>query len=111
MRQANRYPSVDHLHRAAKKRLPKFSYDYVDGGTGPEVGRNLNRSAIEAIKMAPVIHALRRRAGELETRLVLTGQHDELVDEVLRTFELVPDWDLEIMTAGQSPSHVGSACL
>lgn len=61
--------------------------------------------------MAPVIHALRRRAGELETRLVLTGQHDELVDEVLRTFELVPDWDLEIMTAGQSPSHVGSACL
>jgi UDP-N-acetylglucosamine 2-epimerase (non-hydrolysing) len=61
--------------------------------------------------MAPVIHALRRHRGELETRLVLTGQHDELVDEVLLTFGLEPDWDLEIMTEGQSLSHVGSACL
>ena len=49
----NRYPSVDHLHQLAKRRLPKFSYDYVDGGTGPEVGRNRNRDAIEAIELVP----------------------------------------------------------
>ena len=65
----------------------------------------------EAIKMAPVIHALRRREDRLDTRLVLTGQHDELVDEVLRIFELEPDWDLDIMTEAQSPSDVGRACL
>jgi isopentenyl diphosphate isomerase/L-lactate dehydrogenase-like FMN-dependent dehydrogenase len=49
----NHYPSVDHLHVAAKKRLPKFSYDYVDSGTGPGVGRALNRSAVEAVKLTP----------------------------------------------------------
>lgn len=65
----------------------------------------------EAIKMAPVIKALRARANGLETRLVLTGQHDELVAEALETFALAPDWDLGIMTEGQSLTHVGMGCL
>lgn len=68
MRQPNRYPSVDHLHAAAKKRLPKFSYDYVDGGTGPEVGRALNRDAIEAVKMTPR-YVVERKPVEMETEL------------------------------------------
>lgn len=53
MRPANRYPSVDYLYAAAKKRLPKFSYDYVDSGTGPGVGLDRNRSALDAVTMVP----------------------------------------------------------
>ncbi len=68
MRPVNRYPSYDHLHRAAKKRLPKFSYDYVDGGTGPEVGKALNRDAIDAIKMAPR-YVVERKPVNMKTEL------------------------------------------
>ena len=42
MRPVNRYPSVDSLHKAARKKLPKFSYDYVDGGSGSGVGLDRN---------------------------------------------------------------------
>jgi len=56
----------------------------------------------EAIKMAPVVEALRRRAPALEARVCLTGQHNELVDQVLEAFALEPDWDLEIMREGQT---------
>ena len=68
MRQPNRYPSVDRLHVAAKKRLPKFSYDYVDGGTGPEVGREHNRAAVEAVKMTPR-YVVDRKPVQMETEL------------------------------------------
>ncbi|MDH5589596.1 MAG: UDP-N-acetylglucosamine 2-epimerase (non-hydrolyzing) [Gemmatimonadota bacterium] len=56
----------------------------------------------EAIKMAPVVHALRRRAPALETRLVLTGQHSTLVDDLLDALGLAPDHTLGIMSQGQS---------
>ncbi len=56
----------------------------------------------EAIKMAPVVEALRARASELETRVCLTGQHDDLVDQVLEAFALDPAYDLEIMREGQT---------
>jgi UDP-N-acetylglucosamine 2-epimerase (non-hydrolysing) len=56
----------------------------------------------EAIKMAPVIRALERSAPEADTRLALTGQHTDLVEEALRAFRLEPDWDLGIMREGQS---------
>jgi UDP-N-acetylglucosamine 2-epimerase (non-hydrolysing) len=65
----------------------------------------------EAIKMAPVVSALQRRAPGIETRLVLTGQHDELVEEALRTFAMRPDWDLEIMQPGQTLAEVAERCL
>ncbi len=64
----------------------------------------------EAIKMAPVIEALRAR-GVLETRVCLTGQHSELVDQVLEAFALEPDHDLEIMREGQSLYDVVHAAL
>jgi UDP-N-acetylglucosamine 2-epimerase len=64
----------------------------------------------EAIKMAPVVSAL-RRAGEAETRVVLTGQHTALVDQAIETFGLVPDYDLEIMKEGQTLYDVAHACL
>jgi UDP-N-acetylglucosamine 2-epimerase (non-hydrolysing) len=56
----------------------------------------------EAIKMAPVVAALRARSDEVETRVALTGQHTHLVDQVLEAFALDPAYDLGIMKEGQS---------
>tara|TARA_B100001027_G_scaffold189555_1_gene143107 strand:+ start:590 stop:1738 length:1149 start_codon:yes stop_codon:yes gene_type:complete len=47
------YPSVKHLHAAAKKKLPKFSFDYVEGGTGLETGLKRNRDALDATTINP----------------------------------------------------------
>ena len=64
----------------------------------------------EAIKMAPVISALKRRGGSAH-RLALTGQHTEMVDQVLDVFGLEADYDLDIMKPGQSLYDVGHACM
>ncbi len=64
----------------------------------------------EAIKMAPVLAAL--SADErVETRFALTGQHTDLVDQVLDAFDLQPDYDLGIMREGQSLYDVAHGCL
>jgi UDP-N-acetylglucosamine 2-epimerase (non-hydrolysing) len=60
----------------------------------------------EAIKMAPVVSALRPHAPDVETRVALTGQHTTLVDQVLQVFDLAPDYDLNVMQEGQSLSDV-----
>ncbi len=65
----------------------------------------------EAIKMAPVIRALRASEVPVDTRLALTGQHSDLVDEVLRIFQLKADWDLGIMKEGQSLTEIAVRCL
>jgi len=67
----------------------------------------------EAIKLAPVIHELRRRSrsGSLETKVCVTSQHREMMDQVLRLFNIVPEYDLNIMEEGQSPAFVASAIL
>jgi UDP-N-acetylglucosamine 2-epimerase (non-hydrolysing) len=65
----------------------------------------------EAIKMAPVAKALEQREGELETRLALTGQHTDMVDQVLEALRLTPDFDLEIMREGQTLYDLAHACL
>jgi len=54
----------------------------------------------EAIKMAPVVRALRGRG--LATRIVATAQHRGMLDQMLATFELKPDWDLDAMRPGQT---------
>ena len=59
----------------------------------------------EAIKMAPVLQRL-ERAGELESILVATAQHRELLDEVLNLFGLEPDYDLDVMSKKQSLTTV-----
>jgi UDP-N-acetylglucosamine 2-epimerase (non-hydrolysing) len=64
----------------------------------------------EAIKLAPVVHALGQRP-ELDTRLALTGQHSDLVTQVLDVFQLQPDWDLGIMREGQDLYDVAHGCL
>jgi UDP-N-acetylglucosamine 2-epimerase (non-hydrolysing) len=56
----------------------------------------------EAIKMAPVVHELKRRSNEFETTLCSTGQHKEMLADALRDFELSPDVDLDVMQSGQT---------
>jgi UDP-N-acetylglucosamine 2-epimerase (non-hydrolysing) len=55
----------------------------------------------EAIKMFPVIHAL-RALQDVETRVAVTAQHRALLDQVLAMADIVPDIDLDLMQAGQS---------
>lgn len=55
----------------------------------------------EAIKLAPVIAEMRRR-GDIETRVIITAQHREMIDQALKIFRIAPDIDLDIMTPGQS---------
>lgn len=55
----------------------------------------------EAIKLAPVVLGCRAHRG-LETRICVTAQHREMLDQVLATFEIVPDEDLALMTPDQS---------
>lgn len=56
----------------------------------------------EAIKMAPVIRALKARPDEFECIVTVTGQHREMLDQVLQLFDITPDHDLQVMTANQS---------
>ncbi len=64
----------------------------------------------EAIKMAPLVKELRSRKG-IETIVCVTAQHREMLDQVLHTFKIKPDYDLNIMKPGQSLSEVTSRIL
>ena len=64
----------------------------------------------EAIKMAPVLDAL-RKSGRVDTQLVFTGQHGTLVNDLRDALDLVPDHDLAIMSEGQSLYDVAEGCL
>lgn len=55
----------------------------------------------EAIKMAPVVNAL-RECGRFDVRVAVTAQHREMLDQVLEVFGIVPDLDLDIMQQGQT---------
>ncbi|MDB4616647.1 UDP-N-acetylglucosamine 2-epimerase (non-hydrolyzing) [Synechococcus sp. AH-551-E11] len=64
----------------------------------------------EAIKLAPVIQEF-RACKSLETRVVLTGQHREMVSQVMDLFGLSADLDLNLMTPRQTLTHVTCAAL
>ena len=55
----------------------------------------------EAIKMAPLVKAFQSRPEECQTIVCVTGQHREMLDQVLKIFEITPDYDLNIMKQGQ----------
>jgi len=55
----------------------------------------------EAIKMAPVYHAIKACPEEFELTLCVTAQHRQMLDQVLRVFDMVPDIDLDLMKEGQ----------
>lgn len=65
----------------------------------------------EAIKMCPLVIELRSRSDEFETVVAVTGQHREMLDQVLDVFGLVPDFDLSIMRPGQTLFNITSDVL
>lgn len=56
----------------------------------------------ESIKMCPLVNELKARRDEFETVVTVTGQHREMLDQVLRVFDVTPDHDLAIMKPGQT---------
>lgn len=56
----------------------------------------------EAIKLAPVIHALRARPERFRVRVCVTAQHRQMLDSVLQRFAIAPDYDLDLMRPNQS---------
>ena len=65
----------------------------------------------EAIKMAPVVRELERHADAFISRVCVTGQHREMLDQVLRLFAIRPDYDLDVMADNQTPTAVAGAVL
>lgn len=55
----------------------------------------------EAIKMAPLVKEFQKYPDQFETIVCATGQHREMLDQVLRIFDIIPDYDLNIMKQGQ----------
>lgn len=65
----------------------------------------------EAIKMAPLALKLQQYSQNFETKVCVTGQHRQMLDQVLTLFNLVPDFDLNLMKPGQTLSDVTSGVL
>lgn len=65
----------------------------------------------EAIKMCPLVKEFQKHPTEFETLVCVTGQHREMLDQVLRIFEVMPDFDLNIMRQGQDLYDVTSRVL
>lgn len=65
----------------------------------------------EAIKMCPLVKTLQKYTSEFKTIVCVTGQHREMLDQVLRIFDVTPDYDLNIMKMGQDLTDVTSRVL
>ena len=65
----------------------------------------------EAIKMAPLVKEFQLHANEFETIVCVTGQHREMLDQVLQIFEIQPNYDLNIMKQGQDLYDVTARVL
>mgnify|MGYP002081124878 FL=1 len=65
----------------------------------------------EAIKMAPLVKAFQKESDKFQTIVCVTGQHREMLDQVLHIFSIKPDYDLNIMKQGQDLYDVTSRVL
>ena len=65
----------------------------------------------EAIKMAPLVKEFQKYPESFETIVCVTGQHREMLDQVLKLFEITPDYDLNIMKQGQDLYDVTARVL
>ena len=65
----------------------------------------------EAIKMCPLVKEFQKHPNEFETIVCVTGQHREMLDQVLKIFEVTPDYDLNIMKQGQDLTDVTARVL
>lgn len=60
----------------------------------------------EAIKMFPIIYEIKKYPHLIDLKIIVTGQHREMLDQMLEIFHITPDYDLGIMEHGQSLSHI-----
>ena len=65
----------------------------------------------EAIKMAPIVHLLQQQTADFETVVTLTGQHREMLEQVMQAFALKADYNLKIMQANQTLNEITAAVL
>lgn len=65
----------------------------------------------EAIKMAPLVKEFQKHPNDFKTVVCVTGQHREMLDQVLKIFEITPDYDLNIMKQGQDLYDVTARVL
>ncbi len=65
----------------------------------------------EAIKMAPLIKELNKSSDVFKTLVCVTGQHREMLDQVLDIFDIKPDYDLNLMKKGQDLYDITSGVL
>jgi UDP-N-acetylglucosamine 2-epimerase (non-hydrolysing) len=65
----------------------------------------------EAIKMAPVFHELKKRSGAFDVQVCVTGQHREMLDQVLEVFDIRPEHDLALMRTNQDLSSLSASVL
>ena len=65
----------------------------------------------EAIKMAPLVKEFEKHTGKFKTLVCVTGQHRQMLDQVLHLFEITPDYDLNIMQQGQDLYDVTARVL
>ena len=88
----------------------------LDKGIDPRMAKKIRILCVfgtrpEAIKMVPVVQELQRCSDLIESRVVVTAQHREMLDQVLRVFAIKPDYDLDIMRPGQDLFDVTGAVL
>ena len=65
----------------------------------------------EAIKMAPLVHHLKSHSGAFDVTVCVTAQHREMLDQVLRVFDIKPEIDLDLMRVGQGLSDITANIL
>lgn len=65
----------------------------------------------EAIKMAPLVKEFQKNQSDFKTVVCVTGQHREMLDQVLKIFDIIPDYDLNIMKQGQDLYDVTARVL
>ncbi|MEG1728905.1 MAG: UDP-N-acetylglucosamine 2-epimerase (non-hydrolyzing), partial [Bacteroidaceae bacterium] len=65
----------------------------------------------EAIKMAPLVKEFQKHTADFQTLVCVTGQHRQMLDQVLHIFDIKPDYDMDIMKQGQDLYDVTSRVL
>jgi UDP-N-acetylglucosamine 2-epimerase (non-hydrolysing) len=65
----------------------------------------------EAVKLGPVVRELERFPERIHSRVCVTAQHRDMLDQVLATFGITPDFDLDVMQDNQTPTQVAAAVL
>jgi UDP-N-acetylglucosamine 2-epimerase (non-hydrolysing) len=65
----------------------------------------------EAVKLAPVLKALERHPDKIESRVCVTAQHRDMLDQVLRVFDIRPQYDLDVMQPNQTLAEVTAHIL